>query len=110
MNFVKISGAYSSIASNKDWCVVCQFVLRIGNCIFETHMKPLVVGLDFMTILLAEKMVWSGDEEPPFLHDHPFLGPMVKFTYAVAVQPAIWFRKNVVEPNRTSEPEVWYHR
>ena len=56
-------------------------------------------------------MVWTGtDEDPPFFHDHPTMGPMVRMGYAVFVQPAIWIRKNVIEPNRTSEPEAWYHR
>ena len=56
-------------------------------------------------------MVWTGtDEDPPFFHDHPTMGPMVRLGYAVFVQPAIWVRKNVVEPARTGEPEAWYHR
>jgi len=56
-------------------------------------------------------MVWNADEDaPPFLHDHPVLGPFVKFNYNLWVKPAIWFRRSVVEPNRPSEPEAWYHR
>eukprot|EP00088_Acartia_fossae_P018184 TRINITY_DN20476_c0_g1_i1.p1 TRINITY_DN20476_c0_g1~~TRINITY_DN20476_c0_g1_i1.p1 ORF type:complete len:190 (-),score=33.72 TRINITY_DN20476_c0_g1_i1:87-656(-) len=51
-----------------------------------------------------------GDEDPPLGHDHPVLGPLVRASYAVAVKPAIWIRKNIVEPNLPSEPEAWYHR
>ena len=32
-----------------------------------------------------------------------------RFSYTVAAKPVIWFRKNVIEPNR-GEPQPWYHR
>jgi len=38
------------------------------------------------------------------------MGPMISFGYSVFVKPAIWFRRNLVEPNRPAEPEAWYHR
>ncbi len=45
-------------------------------------------------------MGWTSDEEPLMGHDHPPPGPFVRFTYAVAVKPVVWFRKNIIEPNR----------
>jgi len=53
-------------------------------------------------------MVWS-DNEPPFGHDHPVLGPFVKLGYTVLVEPTVWIRKNIIEKNR-GEAEPFYHR
>uniref|UniRef100_A0A1S6GL21 NADH dehydrogenase [ubiquinone] 1 beta subcomplex subunit 10 n=1 Tax=Pseudodiaptomus poplesia TaxID=213370 RepID=A0A1S6GL21_9MAXI len=53
--------------------------------------------------------LWTGEDEPPLGHDHPMLGPFVRFAYSTVIQPAVWFRKNVVEPNR-GETQAWYHR
>jgi len=54
-------------------------------------------------------MSWNANEnEPPFLHDHPVLGPFVRFGYAYFVKPAHWFRKNV-EAIR-GDPPAYYHK
>ena len=55
-------------------------------------------------------MSWNAtnDNEPPFLHDHPVLGPFVRMSYAYFVKPAVWFRKNV-EAVR-GDPPAYYHK
>eukprot|EP00088_Acartia_fossae_P036862 TRINITY_DN38051_c0_g1_i1.p1 TRINITY_DN38051_c0_g1~~TRINITY_DN38051_c0_g1_i1.p1 ORF type:complete len:191 (-),score=55.10 TRINITY_DN38051_c0_g1_i1:341-913(-) len=51
----------------------------------------------------------TNEEEALYLSNHPVLGPIVKLKHSLITKPALWIRKNIVEPNR-GEAEPYYHR
>ena len=54
-------------------------------------------------------MSWSAkNDDPPFNHDHPLLGPIIKLGYAAFVKPAMWIRKGVEDIR--GDPPAYYHR